>query len=153
VLLLEPFNPKCLPTSLFKGSKLIDDIRATPGTWRKPTADWSCHLLSLYSYKIYSPSQVVMGPGQNFLTHLGQFFVAQVESGQPSLVWIWFWNISPENPKFFNFFPCVSKNLVRSKSTGERAGWPLIYCGSKVCSYQVGSRPISTDNQSEHFVV
>jgi len=28
-----------------------------------------------------------------------------VRSGQPSLVWVWVWKVSPKNPKFFNFFP------------------------------------------------
>jgi len=40
----------------------------------------------------------------------------------------------------------VKKNLFRAgqKVPGSMAGQPLIYCGSKVCSGRVGSRPIST---------
>jgi len=55
-----------------------------------------------------------------------------VGSGQPSLVWVWIWQISPKNHIFFNFFPFgYKKSLqIRSKSTwGQR--W---VCGSKVCS-------------------
>jgi len=51
-------------------------------------------------------------------------------SGQPSLVWVWVWKMSPKNPKFFNFFPFV-------------LGQKNIYWGSKVCLGRVGSGPIS----------
>jgi len=37
-------------------------------------------------------------------------------SGQPSMVWVWIWKISPKNVKFFNFFP------FRSKSTRVKGG-------------------------------
>jgi len=50
-----------------------------------------------------------MGPGQNFFTFVG--------SGQPTLVWVWIWKISPKNPKFFNFCPSGQKNIFGS---GER---------------------------------
>jgi len=55
---------------------------------------------------------LVMGPDQNFLTW--------VRSGQPFLVWVWVWKISPKNPKLFNFFSFGSKksHRVRSKSLG-----------------------------------
>jgi len=47
----------------------------------------------------------------------GQFFAACL--GQPFLVWVWVWKISPKNLKFFNFFPFGSKksHQVKSKST------------------------------------
>jgi len=63
-----------------------------------------------------------MGPGQKLLT--------RDWSGQPPLVWGW--KISCKNPKFFKF--CTSGQKVPRSETG----WPLIYCGSKVCSGQVG---------------
>jgi len=61
------------------------------------------------------------------------FFVAQVGSGQPSLVWVW--EISPKNPNFFNFLP-FKNNLIGlgQKVPGSELCWPLIYCVSKVCS-------------------
>jgi len=61
----------------------------------------------------------------------GQFFVARVGSGQPSLDWVWKFS-----SKFFNF--CRVKKYP---------GRPLIYCVSKVCSAlvgSVGSSPISS---------
>jgi len=65
-----------------------------------------------------------MSPGQNFW--LGS------DRGHPSFVS----KISPKNPKFFNLLPSSQKNLIRSgqKVPGLKTGWPLVYCGSKVCS-------------------
>jgi len=42
----------------------------------------------------------------------GQFFVARVRSGQPSLVWVW--KISPKNHKIFNFCLQIKTNLIGS---------------------------------------
>jgi len=84
---------------------------------------------------------VVIGPGQKILARvwLGQFFVAGVRLGQPSVVWVW--KISPQipNPKFFNFSPLGQKKSHRlgQKVAGSKTVWPLIYCGSKVGSGQV----------------
>jgi len=61
--------------------------------------------------------KVGTGPGQKVLTWVG--------SGQSSLVWVWLWKISPKNLKFYNFF-------------ASKMGWPLVYCGSKVCSDRIG---------------
>jgi len=51
-----------------------------------------------------------------------------------------------KNVSFFNFFPLSQKNLfgLGQKVFGSKAGRPLIYCGSKVCSGWVGSGPISS---------
>jgi len=49
------------------------------------------------------------------------------------MVWVWIWKISPKNIKFFNFFYLRSGQNV----PGSKAGQPLIYCGSKVCSVRV----------------
>jgi len=56
----------------------------------------------------------VIGPGQKFL----------LRSGQPSLVWVWVWKISPKYQKNFNFFPSGQKksNWVGSKSNQVKAG-------------------------------
>jgi len=45
-------------------------------------------------------------------------------SGQPFMVWVRIWKISPKNVNFFNFFPFGSKKLlrVRSESTRVKAG-------------------------------
>jgi len=54
----------------------------------------------------------------------GQFFVARVGSGQPFMVWVKIWKISPKNVKFFNFFPSGQKKLLQvgSESTRVKAG-------------------------------
>jgi len=54
----------------------------------------------------------------------GQFFVARVGLGQPPIVWVRIWKISPKNVKFFNFFPSGQKKLiwVESESTRIKAG-------------------------------
>jgi len=70
----------------------------------------------------------------------GQFFVARVGSGQPFMVWVRIRKIPAKNGKFFNFFPFGSGWKV----PGSKPGRPLFYCGSKVSSGRVGSRPIST---------
>jgi len=67
---------------------------------------------------------------------LCQFLAAQFGSGQQSMVWVWVWKISPKNVNFFNFLLFASKNLfgLGQKVPWSKAGRPLIYCGSKVCS-------------------
>jgi len=58
-----------------------------------------------------------MGPGQKFLMRVG--------SGQPFMVWVWIWKISPKNVKFFNFFALRVKKKhcwVRSESTRGGGG-------------------------------
>jgi len=72
-----------------------------------------------------------MGPGQKFLTRIG--------SGQPIMVWVRIWKISPKNVKFFNFFPFG----LGQKVPGSKPGRPLIYCGSKVSSGRGPSLPPS----------
>jgi len=47
---------------------------------------------------------IVMGPGQKFLTRVG--------SGQQFMVLVRIWKISPKNVKFFNFFPFKSKIIA-----------------------------------------
>jgi len=73
-----------------------------------------------------------MGPGQKFLT--------RVRLGQPFMVWVWIWKISPKNVKFFNFFPLGSKKISsgRVRSTrveGELASY-LLRVKSKLGSGQ-----------------
>jgi len=63
-------------------------------------------------------------------------------SGQPFMVWVWIWKISPKNVKIFNFFPFGSKkiSLCRVKKVpGSKAGRPLFHCGLKVSSGRVRS--------------
>jgi len=64
-----------------------------------------------------------MGPGQIFLNRVrsGEFLVAWVGSGQPSMVWVWIWKISPKKVKFFNFFPFGSKK--KSLRVGSKSTW------------------------------
>jgi len=67
-----------------------------------------------YGSKIFDPGWF----GSNFCCS------GWVGSGQPSLIWVWIWKISPKNIKFFNFLPIGSKKChwVRLKSTRVRAG-------------------------------
>jgi len=60
--------------------------------------------------------KVVMGWGQKLLTRVG--------SGQPFMVWVWIWKISPKNVKFFNFFPMGQKKSIQvgSESTWVKGG-------------------------------
>jgi len=48
--------------------------------------------------------------------------------GQPSMVWVWVWKISPKKVKFFNFFPSGQKNLfgLGQNVPRTKAGWPLL---------------------------
>jgi len=68
--------------------------------------------------------------------------VAQVGLGRVSHLWfgVDFGKFPLKMSNFSIFFPSDQNKslLVRSK-----AGWPLIYCGSKVSSGRVGSEPIS----------
>jgi len=62
-----------------------------------------------------------------------KFFVAWVRLGQPFMVWVWIWKISPKNVKIFNFLPFGSKK-ISSGRVRKYPGQPLIYCGSKESS-------------------
>jgi len=57
--------------------------------------------------------------------------------GQPFMVWVWIWKISPKNVKFSSLR--IKKNLFGSgwKVPRSKAGQPLIYCRSKVSSGRV----------------
>jgi len=84
----------------------------------------SDHFSMQFKFCSDAGSLLVMGPGQNFWPRSGQIFVAQVGSGQPSLVWVWIWKFSPKNPKFFSFLTFGSKKCHRVglKSTRVKAG-------------------------------
>jgi len=64
-------------------------------------------------------------------------------SGQVSHLWFGFeFGKFPLKMSNFQFFSLrVKKNLfgLGQKVPGSKMGWPLIYCGSKVCSAGVGS--------------
>jgi len=55
-----------------------------------------------------------MGPGQKFRPWLGFVNFLFLGLGQPSLVWVWVWKISPKNPKFSILFALYQKNLIVS---------------------------------------
>jgi len=71
----------------------------------------------------------------------------QVGSGQPFMVWVWIWKISPRNVKFFIFFPSGQKKSlwVGLESTRVKAGLAsyLLRVKSKI-----GSGPISRPEPS-----
>jgi len=90
---------------------------------------------------------LVMGPGQKFLTRVG--------SGQPFMVWVCIWKISPKKVKFFNFFPSGQKKSlwVGSESTRVKGGLAsyILRIKSKLGSGWVGSGPIFTSYA--HFLI
>jgi len=68
--------------------------------------------------------------------------------GQPSMVWVWIWKISPKKMSNFSlFFPSGQKVL------GLKAGQPLIYCGLKISSGRIRSRPTSTGMAGDIIVL
>jgi len=82
----------------------------------------------------------------------GSKFLTRVRSGQPFMVWGWFWKISLKNVKFFNFCPSGQKKSLR---VGSKAVRPLIYCWSKVSSGHGLSLMITQtenrQNQNKHW--
>jgi len=70
--------------------------------------------------------KLVMGPVQNFLTRVG--------SGQPFMVWVRIWKISPKNVKIFNFFPFRVKKIASGrvrKNPGQSRVGLLFTMGQK----------------------
>jgi len=77
----------------------------------------------------------VMGPDQKNLTQVGkgQFLVAHVGSGQPSMVWIWIWKISPKNINFFTFgSKKISSGQVKKYPGHSRVGLLFTVCSGRV---------------------
>jgi len=65
-------------------------------------------------------TQVVMGPGQKFLTWVGSGWVnflwlGSGRVGSAIMVWVRIRKISPKNIKFFNFFPFGSKKFASGR--------------------------------------
>jgi len=102
--------------------------------------DLSC----LWWYWLHVGS-LVMGPGQKFLT--------RERLGQPSMVWVWVWKISPKNIKFFHFFTFRSRKSLRigSESTQfkGRSASSLLRVKSKLGSGQVPYL-VGTHHKSVH---
>jgi len=77
--------------------------------------------------------------------------------GQPFMVWVWIWEISPKNVKFFNFFLFGSKKIfsgqVRKYPGQRRVG--LLYCRSKVSSGWVRAHlyPWPSDPQPDAMTI
>jgi len=63
--------------------------------------------------------------------------------GQPFMVWVWIWKISPKNVKFFNFFPFRSKKISSGRVKKYESASYLLWVKSKLGSGRVGSGSIS----------
>jgi len=73
----------------------------------------------------------------------GQFFVALVGSGQPFLVWVWVWKISPKNPNFSIFlfgFKKISSSRVKKYPSQRWVGF-LYTVGQKYARVGPGQGP------------
>jgi len=110
-------------------SKLRWEIEVTEGHKRIISSLTQCQSMFVSDgsrSKFFDPGQV------------GSIFCGSgwVGLGQPFMVWVWIWKISPKNVKFFNFFPFVAKKLfgLVRKAPGLNAGRPLFLWGSKVNS-------------------
>jgi len=72
------------------------------------------------------------------------FFEARVRLGQPSMVWVWVWKISP---KYFKFYFSLRVKKISTgwvkKYLGQRQVGFLFTAGQKYA--RVGSGPISTN--------
>jgi len=101
-----------LPSSLESSGPPALDSRWCHPKWRPFSFGFSAAQENTW---VNAELQVVMGPGHKFWPGSGQIFGARVESGQPSLIWVWVWKISPTNGKLSNFLP------FRSKSTRVKA--------------------------------
>jgi len=137
-----------LSLTIFRGSSAFSDMFAMDQSSSSFTCSsgsddvpWVLSSFHHFSQLKHKATTVVMGLGQKFSTLVGsgQFFVAW--SGQPFMVWVWIWEISPKIVKFFNLSLRIKTNLFGSgqKVTGSKAGRSLIYCGSKVSSGRVRS--------------
>jgi len=73
-----------------------------------------CLLVCLYLHIGLVRPRLVMSMGQNFLTRVGSIFCGsgRVRLGQPFMVWVRIWKISPKNVKFFIFSPSDLKRLL-----------------------------------------
>jgi len=100
-----------------------------------------------------------MGPGQKFLTGVrsGQILVARVRSGQPFLVWVWIWKISPKNVNFLNFLP-LSLGRVKKYPGQSRvgllftAGQKYVWVGSDQVRANLYFKPISHTHAGLHSI-
>jgi len=92
---------------------------------------------------------MVMEPGKNFWLGSGQFFVAPVGPGQPFLVWVWIWKISPKNLNFFIFSLRIKKISLSQvkKYPGLRRVSLLFTAGQKYARVRLG--PISRRRPKE----
>jgi len=92
------------------------------------------------------------GTGSKNFDSARSIFVAWIRLGQPILVWVWVWKISPKNHKFF--FPSdQNKSLwVRSKSTRvkDRPASYLLQVKSMLISGQ-GPSQVSTLQIRFHY--
>jgi len=124
-----------------------------PAVNKRPTCLWPGHFstqrdffwlerkkietLSIFRGNFPNPNHKwLTRPTKNWPTR-SQKFLTWVSLGQVSHLWFGFgFGKFPLKSQIFQFLPFGSKKIssYRVKKSRSRAGWPLIYCRSKVCS-------------------
>jgi len=119
---------------------------------QRDTGDWKSVLQSRLQKRKSSLSEwvicllgLVRGLGQKNLTWVGSIFCCL---GWDSHLWFEFRKFPLQVSNFSIFSPSGQK------VPGTKKGWPLIYCGSKVCSGRVESGLISNwDSYYNVFII
>jgi len=95
---------------------------------------------SLLTHPFFVEFLLVMGKGQIFWPKWDWVNFLLIRSGHVSHLWFRLGKFPLKIPNF-SIFSLQAKKLL---CLGSKTGWPLIYCGSKVCLGYVGSGSTSS---------